>query len=128
MELRRLAPANRLQSFGYAVCGIWDVFRTQPNTWIMALAAVVVVVGGWLFQVGWIEWALLAAAVFVVIVAETLNTAIEYVTDLASPECHPLAKRAKDAAAGAVLLAVVFALIVAALVFGPRICAWGRPA
>ena len=57
--------------------------------------------------------------------AEGLNTAIEYVTDLASPEFSSLAGKAKDVAAGAVLVAAVGAVAVGLLVFGPRLLAWG---
>ncbi|HNR33824.1 MAG TPA: diacylglycerol kinase family protein [Candidatus Hydrogenedentes bacterium] len=120
MDLRRLAPAERLRSLGYALRGIAHVFHTQPNAWIMAMAAAVVFMAGIFFHVDRIEWALLASAVFLVLVAETINTAIEHLTDLASPERHPLAGHAKDAAAGAVLLAVIFSVLIAAIVFGTR--------
>ena len=66
-----------------------------------------------------LEWALLALAVAGVWTAELLNTAIEALTDLVSPAWHPLAGKAKDVAAGAVLLAALGALVVGALVFGP---------
>lgn len=120
MDLRRLAPAERLRSLGFALRGIAHVFRTQPNAWIMALATVVVAMAGIVFRVDRIEWALLASAVLLVIAAEAINTAIEHLTDLASPESHPLAAHAKDAAAGAVLIAAIFSLFVAAVVFGSR--------
>ncbi len=84
------------------------------------MAAAVVFMAGIFFHVDRIEWALLASAVFLVLVAETINTAIEHLTDLASPERHPLAGHAKDAAAGAVLLAVIFSVLIAAIVFGTR--------
>jgi diacylglycerol kinase len=117
MDFSKLLPAERAKSFGYALRGIAHVFRTQPNAWIMALAAVVVVGAGVWFRVDRIEWALLAAAIFLIVIAETINTAIERLTDLASPGLHPLAAHAKDAAAGAVLLAALFALVIAVLVF-----------
>jgi diacylglycerol kinase (ATP) len=123
MDLRKLTPAERLKSFRCAFHGVTHVFRSQPNAWIMALATAVVVAAGCFFHVARIEWALLATAIFLVFVAETINTAIESLTDLASPERHPLAGQAKDAAAGAVLLTVLFALFTAILVFGPRVLA-----
>ncbi|MCX5757273.1 MAG: diacylglycerol kinase family protein [Candidatus Hydrogenedentes bacterium] len=124
MDLRKLTPAERFKSFRCALRGVMHVFRTQPNAWIMALATAVVVAAGCFFHVHRIEWALLATAIFLVVVAETMNTAIESLTDLASPERHPLAGQAKDAAAGAVLLTVLFALLTAILVFGPRVLAY----
>mgnify|MGYP000424569682 CR=1 FL=1 len=120
MDLHRLAPAERLRSFACALRGIAFVFRSQPNAWIMAFAIAVVVAAGILFRVDRLEWALIALAVFLVVIAETVNTAIEQLTDLACPERHPLAARAKDAAAGAVLLAVLFSVLAAAMVFGAR--------
>ncbi len=77
------------------------MLRTQPNAWI-ELAALVVVFGlAWAFQVSGVEWALLAVTIFGVLAFEALNTAIEAVVDLVSPEYHPLARIAKDTAAGA---------------------------
>lgn len=123
MDLRKLTPAERFKSFRYALRGIAEVLRTQPNAWLMLLATIVVIAAGLLLHVDRLEWALLATAIILVIITETINTAIEHLTDLASPEYHPLAGQTKDAAAGAVLLAALFALIVAILVFGPRILA-----
>ena len=67
------------------------------------------------------EWALIALAIVCVWVAEALNTSIEFLVDLASPERHPLAAKAKDVAAGAVLIAAIGSVIVAVLVFGPPV-------
>jgi diacylglycerol kinase len=78
---------------------------------------------GALLRVTLTEWRLLLIAVFVVLIAEVINTAIEFLTDLASPEHHPLAAKAKDAAAGAVLLAAVLAFLIGVLVLGPKLVA-----
>ena len=75
---------------------------------------------GVLLGISRLEWALVALAVAGVWTAELVNTAIEALTDLASPAYHPLAGKAKDVAAGAVLLAALGALAVGALVFGPH--------
>ena len=121
MDLRKLTISARVKSFLCACQGLGAVVSTQPNTWYMGLATVAVVVAGFVFALSGLEWALIATAVFVVWIAEVLNSALEFLTDLASPEQHPLAKKAKDAAAGAVLLAVLFSLVIAAVVFGPKI-------
>ena len=126
MNLRKLTPRERAKSFAYAVRGILTVVRFQPNAWIMLAASVCVVAAGLWFGVSTMEWCFLLGAVFVVFLAEAFNTAIEYLTDLASPEHHPVAEKAKDAAGGAVLLAAVLALLIGILVFGPRILAMLR--
>ncbi|NIA14930.1 MAG: diacylglycerol kinase family protein [Nitrospiraceae bacterium] len=121
MELRKLTIGERVKSFGCAAAGLAAVVGSQPNTWYMALATAGVVAAGLWFQVNVTEWCFLVTAVFVVWIAEVMNSAIEFLTDLASPGIHPLAKKAKDAAAGAVLLAVVFSLAIAAFVFIPKL-------
>ncbi|MFS0727562.1 diacylglycerol kinase family protein [Paenibacillus sp. 1P07SE] len=69
------------------------------------------------------QWALLVGACTMVIVAELINTAIEKTVDLAMPQLHPLARIAKDAAAGAVLAAAVGAALIGLLVLGPPLLA-----
>ena len=84
-------------------------------------ATVAVVIIGLYLDLPSLEWAVLVLAISTVWVAEALNTAIEFVVDLASPGYHPLAGKAKDVAAGAVLLASFFAVVIGVLVLGPRI-------
>ena len=88
---------------------------------IHALATAAVLGAGLYYRLARLEWALVALAVAGVWTAELLNTAIEALTDLASPDFHPLAGKAKDIAAGAALLAALGALAVGALVFGPHL-------
>jgi diacylglycerol kinase len=111
------------QSFRYAVQGLRVLLSTQRNARIhLMLSLGVIALGSW-FRLTYTEWALLALAMGLVWVAEGLNTALELLTDLVSPEPHPLAGKAKDVAAGAVLLAAVFAAVVGGCVFLPRIWA-----
>lgn len=112
---------GRRASFRAAAEGVIHVVRTQPNVWIESLAAIVVAVAGWWFRVSTVEWALLVVMVVLVLALEAVNTAIERVVDLVSPKWHPLAKHAKDAAAGALLIAALGSLIVSLLVFVPYI-------
>jgi diacylglycerol kinase (ATP) len=95
--------------------------RTQANARIHLAATVVVVAAGFLCRLSGGEWMAIVAAIGLVWTTEGLNTAIEAVVDLVSPEYHPLAGRAKDIAAGAVLLAAIAAAIIGVLVFGPRV-------
>jgi len=112
-----------MQSFGHAVRGLGVLLRTQHNARIHAAATVLVIAAGALARISTVEWALVALAVAGVWAAEALNTSIEFLVDLTSPEPHPLAARAKDVAAGAVLVAAVGAAIVGGFVFGPHILA-----
>ena len=110
---------GRLRSFVYAGRGIVQVFRSEPNAKIHLLAAGLVMTLGVVLNVSKRDFALLAFAITLVFVTETINTAIERLTDLASPEHHPLAAQAKDIAAGAVLLASIGAMVIGAIVFLP---------
>ena len=115
---------SRLHSFRYAIRGWWFVLRTQRNAWIhVVVAAVVFALSFWLRLDGR-DWALIILATAMVFTAEFLNTAIEAVVDLASPQKHPLAKVGKDVGAGAVLIAAVAAVLIGALVLGPPL--WAR--
>ena len=112
---------GRLRSFGHAFRGLKVLLQTQHNARIHAAATLLVLAAGALFGISPVEWALVALAVASVWTAEALNTAIEFLVDLASPELHPLAAKAKDVAAGAVLVAAIGSLIVGVLVFGPHV-------
>ncbi len=112
---------GRWASFRAALAGAAVTLKTQPNAWIELIAAVVVITAGWWLQIDRIEWAIIALTLGLILALESVNTAIEATVDLASPEHHPLAKVAKDAAAGALIFAVLGSLGVAAAIFGPRI-------
>ena len=122
----RLRPPDglwrrRVASFGHAFRGVWAALRSEVHLQFHALATVVVIGLGFYYALTRLEWALVALAIAGVWAAELVNTAIEALTDLASPAYHPLAGKAKDVAAGAVLIAALGAVIVGALVFGPKI-------
>ena len=112
---------SRIESFRHAFAGLWYVLRTQRNAWIHAIATLVVIVIGLWLKIEWRDWALLILAILVVWLAEIINTALEAITDLASPEIHPLARVGKDVGAGAVLLASITAFIIGILVLMPAI-------
>jgi undecaprenol kinase len=110
-----------LRSFSFAGQGVWHAMRSQRNMRVHLAAAVAVVVAGIVLGVSAVDWACLALAIGMVIAAEIFNTVIEAVVDLHSPRLHPLAKIAKDGAAGAVLVTSVAAAGVAIAVFVPRL-------
>ncbi|MBE0623826.1 MAG: diacylglycerol kinase family protein [Burkholderiales bacterium] len=111
----------RLRSVGHALRGLGILLQSQQNARIHAAASILVVAAGAVFRISPAEWALIVTAILCVWVAEAINTAIEFLVDLASPELHPLAGKAKDVAAGAVLAAAVGAAVIGGLVFGPHL-------
>ncbi|MDX1913519.1 MAG: diacylglycerol kinase family protein [Saprospiraceae bacterium] len=112
---------KRLASFRYAFKGLYDLFRTQPNARIHLLAAAVAIIAASYFRISTLEWVALLLCIGAVISLEAVNTALEYLTDLVSPGRHPLAGKAKDVAAAAVLVAAMTSVVVALLIFFPRI-------
>lgn len=118
---RRFRIGDRLKSFRFAFNGLAVLLKTQHNAWLHLLATLVVVALGVSLQVSRMEWCLLTLAISQVWIAEGLNTAVEYLADAVTLEQHPLIGKAKDVAAGAVLLSAVGAAIVGAAVFYPHI-------
>lgn len=115
---------RQLKSFGYAFQGIAHAFATENNMHIHTLASIAVIGAGLFFKVNIVEWCLLVFAITLVLVAEMLNTSLERLTDLVSPDSHPLAGQAKDVAAGAVTLSAIGAAIIGCLIFLPKILLW----
>lgn len=110
---------SRVRSFRYAFSGWWFVIRTQKNAWIHAVISVIVIVLALWLQVSLQDMAVLVLTIAVVWTAEFLNTAVEAVVDLASPQIHPLAKIGKDVGAAAVLIAALASIIIGLLIMGP---------
>ena len=111
---------RRIASFRFAFQGVRTLFRTQPNARIHLLASTVVIGLAWGVGCSPTEWAILVLTMVAVLVAEAFNTALEFLTDLASPEYHELAGKAKDVAAAAVLFTAIVALGVAIFIFLPK--------
>lgn len=110
---------QRTKSFQYAFDGWWYVLRTQHNAWIHAVITIcVVALGLWLGLSG-TDWAIIILAITAVWMAEFMNTALEALVDMASPEFHPLAKVAKDVAAAAVLVGACGSVLIGLLIMGP---------
>lgn len=116
-----LTVGGRVRSVKFAVRGIRAMLASQHNAWVHFVATVVVVGAGTIVGLSAFEWALIVIAIGSVWTAEALNTALEFLTDVASPDFHPLAGKAKDVAAGAVLLAAIGAVAIGALVFWPKV-------
>lgn len=110
---------KRVRSFGYAFKGIAALF-CQPNACIHAVVTVIVLLCGWLLHLSVTEWCLVILCIGGVLMAEAFNTAVEALADKISPEYDPLLGRAKDVAAGAVLIFVFAAVAVGLIIFLPK--------
>ncbi|MGD8603840.1 MAG: diacylglycerol kinase family protein [Anaerolineales bacterium] len=115
---------SRLAAFRHAFSGWAYVLRTQKNAWIHAFATLMVVALGLWLGINHQEWAIILMAIALVWMAEFLNTSLEAVVDLASPDEHPLAKAGKDVGAAAVLISALGAAIIGFLILGPPL--WDR--
>ena len=109
------------ESFGYAFEGIWTGIRNERNMKIHCLAIIVVTLTGTLFQITAMEWCICLLLFALVAALELVNTAIEAVVDLVTEEKKPLAKIAKDTAAGAVLFAAIISVIIGCIIFLPYV-------
>lgn len=112
---------KRIQSFGFALKGVATLFKTQPNARIHLMAILLVTVAGYLLKVSITEWCFIVMSFAMVLAAEAFNTAVEFVVDLTSPDYHPLAGKAKDVAAAAVLITAIGAAIIGIIVFLPKL-------
>jgi diacylglycerol kinase len=116
---RRMGPL--IAAFGYAFQGLWYLLSTQRNAQIHCLAGACALALGAVLRIARWEWLSLVLSIAMVLAAEGVNTAVEAAVDLASPERHPLAKVAKDVAAGTVLLCAAASVAVGCLVFLPHL-------
>jgi len=108
-----------LNSFKNAFVGWWHVIKTQQNAWIHAIATVTTIIIAFWLKLPLRDWAVLLVTITMVWAAEFLNTALEIVVDLASPDLHPLAKAGKDVGAAAVLIAAISAVWIGIMLLGP---------
>jgi diacylglycerol kinase len=114
------------EAFRNAFAGLGELLRSQRNARIhLAITLGVLGLAGWL-RLSRADWVLIVLATTLVWTAELINTALEASVDLASPERHPLARRAKDLSAAAVLLAAAGAAAVGILVLGTRLLELAR--
>ena len=121
MGSNSLGFRGQLRSVKYAVRGVAIMLRTQHNAWLHAVATVAVIAVGVAVRLSVSEWCWIVLAITSVWTAEALNTAFEFLTDVASPDFHPIAEKAKDVAAGAVLLAACGAAVIGVIVLGPHV-------
>jgi len=109
---------GRIRSIRFALRGLRLILLSQHNAWVHAAITAAVLVAGFYFHLSRLEWCLIVLAMMAVWTSEALNTALEFLCDVAAPEFHPLVEKAKDVAAGGVLISAIGAGIVGLLVFG----------
>ncbi len=112
-----------IAGFGHAFRGLWYALRTQRNSRVHVSFAILAILLGIVLHISTVEFAMVFVAIIGVFIAEMFNTVFELCVDLASPDYHPMAKIAKDVAAGAVLLSAMLAVVIGLFVFGPHL--WG---
>ena len=119
-----LTFTGRLRSVSCALHGIRIMVQSQQNAWIHAAATLLVTIAGLVLRLSLAEWCWIVLAIVAVWTAEALNTAFEFLTDVASPSFHPIAGNAKDVAAGAVLISALGSVVIGVLVLGPHVLEW----
>ncbi|GLB58244.1 diacylglycerol kinase family protein [Cytobacillus sp. NCCP-133] len=113
-----------LKSFAFAFAGIKSALMKERNLQIHVVISIAVILLGGVLSISRIEWIMILFAIGGMLSLELMNTAIERVVDLATEDYHPLAKQAKDIAAGAVLVYAALCIIIGIIVFLPRILAY----
>jgi diacylglycerol kinase (ATP) len=124
---QRFSVPARLCSFTHALRGLKELVQSQHNARVHAAAAIVAVMAGVGFRLSTIEWCAIVLSIVIVWTAEAFNTALEFLTDLSSPEFHVLAGKAKDVAAASVLIAAFGAVVIGGIVFIPHILVLTAP-
>lgn len=110
-----------VRGFLFAYQGLVYAFSTQINFRVHVFSALAAIFLGYYLKLNSEEWIWIGSAILLVLIVELLNTAIEVLVDLVSPDYHPKAGIVKDVSAGAVLLTAIFAVMVGLLIFVPKI-------
>ncbi len=110
-----------IRGFGYALNGIRHAAVTQLNFRVHVVAAIVAVGAGYALHISAVEWLWIILCIAMVLAAELFNTALEFLTDLVSPEYNKKAGLVKDMAAGAVLITAICALVIGLIIFVPKL-------
>lgn len=121
MDKQSFSFRKRFISFKYAFNGLWLLLRDEHNSRIHLFFAILATFGGFWFKITQIEWLILLLTFALVFAAEFFNSAIEAIADKVSPEKDPLIKKAKDVAAGGVLITAIISMIIGILIFGERL-------
>ncbi len=120
-KLKKKGFKRLFKSFTYAFDGLKYAFKYEQNILVHTLATILVIIAGIIFKISQTEWLVITLIIGLVIATELINTSIEATIDLVTKEIHPLAKIAKDTAAAAVLIFGLAAIIIASIIFIPKI-------
>ncbi|MDE6480615.1 MAG: diacylglycerol kinase family protein [Muribaculaceae bacterium] len=123
MKKEKFSLKKRARSFGYAFNGIATLLRDEHNSRIHLFAMACVIVLGLLLGISPTEWCIVALCCGGVLMAEAMNSAVEAIADLVSPDFHPLIKKAKDVGAAGVLMMAIAAAAAGLIIFLPKIIA-----
>jgi undecaprenol kinase len=122
MDSRVKDQSNRLmKSFSYAIVGIKTGIKAERNMRIHLICSVLVIGCSCYFSINKLEWLFILLAIGGMFALELMNTAIERVVDLVTEEYHPLAKQAKDVAAGAVFIYAILSILIGFIIFVPYV-------
>ncbi len=121
MKQEKFSFKKRLKSFGYAFNGIATLLHDEHNSRIHVAIMTAVIIFGFALGLSSTEWCIVALCCGAVLMAEAMNSAIEAIADLVSPEYHPLIKKAKDVAAAGVLMMAIAAATVGIIIFLPKL-------
>ena len=121
MVIKMKKGKNIINSFKYAIEGIFTALKEEKNMKIHFIIMILVIILGIILKISRIEWIICIILFGFVISLELVNTAIENTVDLITQEKHPKAKIAKDVSAGAVLIAAITAVVVGLIIFAPKI-------
>ncbi|GAB4314235.1 MAG: hypothetical protein Kow00127_05440 [Bacteroidales bacterium] len=121
---RPITKKEEIKSFGHAFHGIFSVAGSEPHMQFHFVAFILVLAAGFIFGLSECEWLAILLVSGMVFVTEMINSAIEMLSDVITTDHHPGIGRAKDIAAGAVLVAAIISVITGVVIFLPRLIAW----
>jgi diacylglycerol kinase (ATP) len=121
---KKFTLRERFKSFCYAFRGVLIMLRSQHNAWIHAMATIIICALGLYLRITSMEWCWILLAIMAVWMAESLNTALEFLADAALPQYHPMVEKAKDVAAGAVLITAIGTVVIGIIILGPYVFKW----
>ena len=121
MKKEKFSFRKRARSFGYSFSGIKILLRDEHNSRIHMFAMTCVIVVGFALDLSATEWCIVALCCGGVLMAEAMNSAVEAIADLVSPEFHPLIKKAKDVGAAGVLMMAIASAVSGLIIFLPKI-------
>lgn len=112
---------NRIKSVGYAFKGMLILIKTEASIKIQVVIAIIITIAGFYFDISKTEWMVQITSIGLVMSIEAINTAIEYIADFVHPEHHKKIGLIKDVAAGAVFIASIIAVIIAGIIYMPKL-------